>query len=179
MKSLMIKKKNKRKQINLYAINLYAIFIYPMSSSSSSSSSSSDSDDDDSVKQRRNEKRRAKTVRRESRSKLEEEKEREARSREVKRRREYLEMKKKKEMYQRFLLEKKRNPNKEPLTVMIAETRNNRIKKNASRTAKKTWYNMSPPRSYIEHGERQSVTPSLKDWREMLSKKGGKTRRKK
>jgi len=118
-------------------------------------------------------------VRRESRSRIEEEKERERRSQEVKRRREYLEMKKKKEMYQRFLLEKQRNPNKEPITLMIAETRNNRINKNASKTAKKKWYNMSPPRSYIEHGERQSVTPSLKDWREMLGKKGGKTKRKK
>jgi hypothetical protein len=147
-------------------------------SSSSSSSSSSDSDDDDIVKQLRNEKRRAKMVRRVIRSKLEEERERETRSQEVKRRREYLEIKKKKEMYQRFLLEKQRNPNKEPMTLMIAEDKSNRIKnKNASRTAKKTWYNMSPPR-YIEHGKRQNVTPSITEWREMLSKKGGKTKRK-
>ena len=116
--------------------------------SSSSSSSSSDSDDDETVKLRRNEKRRAKIVRRESRSKLEEEnrlKFEEERQMQLKRRREYLEMKNKKEMYQRFLLAKQRNPNKEPITRMLAETRNNRIKKNASRTLKKPWYNMSPP----------------------------------
>ena len=116
--------------------------------SSSSSSSSSDSDDDETVKRRRNEKRRAKIVRRESRSKLEEEnrlKFEEERQMQLKRRREYLEMKNKKEMYQRFLLAKQRNPNKEPITRMIAETKNNRIKKNASRTLKKPWYNMSPP----------------------------------
>ena len=154
-----------------------------MSSSSSSSSSSSDSDDDESVKRRKMEKRRAKMVRRESRSKLEEikeQKERERRSHEVKQRREYLEMKKKKEMYQRFLLEKQRNPNKEPMTLMIAKTRNDRINRISSRTAKKQpWYNMSPPRSYIEHGERQAVTPSIQDWRQMMSgkeSKGGKRR---
>ena len=153
---------------------------------SSSSSSSSDSDDDETAKQRRIEKRRAKMVRRESRSRIEEEKERERRSQEVKRRREYLEMKKKKEMYQRFLLEKQRNPNKEPITLMIAETRNNRINKNASKTAKKKWYNMSPPKppSPIQIGERQSETPSIKEWRQMMGlpepksrSKGGKSRR--
>jgi hypothetical protein len=129
-----------------------------MSSSSSSSSSSSDSDDNETVKQRRNEKRRAKMVRRESRSKLEEEnrlKIEEERQMQLKRRREYLEMKNKKEMYQRFLLAKQRNPNKEPITQMLAETRNNRIKKNASRTLKKPWFNTSPYR------ERQIVTPRM------------------
>jgi hypothetical protein len=129
-----------------------------MSSSSSSSSSSSDSDDNETVKQRRNEKRRAKMVRRESRSKLEEEnrlKIEEERQMQLKRRREYLEMKNKKEMYQRFLLAKQRNPNKEPITRMIAETRNNQIKKNASRTLKKPWFNTSPYR------ERQIVTPRM------------------
>jgi hypothetical protein len=128
-----------------------------MSSSSSSSSSSSDSDDDETVKRRRNEKRRAKMVRRESRSKLEEEnrlKFEEERQMQLKRRKEYLEMKNKKEMYQRFLLAKQRNPNKEPITRMLAETRNNRIKKNASRTLKKPWFNTSPYR------ERQIVTES-------------------
>ena len=123
--------------------------------SSSSSSSSSDSDDDETVKRRRNEKRRAKIVRRESRSKLEEEnrlKFEEERQMQLKRRREYLEMKNKKEMYQRFLLAKQRNPNKEPITRMIAETRNNQIKKNASRTIKKPWFNTSPYR------ERQIIT---------------------
>ena len=123
--------------------------------SSSSSSSSSDSDDDETVKRRRNEKRSAKIVRRESRSKLEEEnrlKFEEERQMQLKRRREYLEMKNKKEMYQRFLLAKQRNPNKEPITRMLAETRNNRIKKNASRTLKKPWFNTSP------HRERQIIT---------------------
>jgi len=127
-------------------------------SSSSSSSSSSDSDDDETVKRRRNEKRRAKMVRRESRSKLEEEnrlKFEEERQMQLKRRKEYLEMKNKKEMYQRFLLAKQRNPNKEPITRMLAETRNNRIKKNASRTLKKPWFNTSP------HKERQIITPRM------------------
>ena len=149
-----------------------------MSSSSSSSSSSSDSDDDESVKQRKKDKRQDKITRRERRSILEEQKEqkeRERRSREVKQRREYLEMKR--DEYQRFLLEKQRNPNKEPMTMMIATDKNNRIKRFASRTArKKPWYELSPPRSYIEHGKRQAVTPSIKDWREMMSKKGGKRR---
>lgn len=144
-----------------------------MSSSSSSSSSSSDSDDDESVKKLKKDKRLAKMVRREIRSKeedIKDQKERERRSREVK----HLEIKRKRDEYQRFLLEKQRNPNKEPMTMMIAKNKNDRI---ASRTAKKKpWYELSPPRSYIEHGERQTVTPSIKDWREMMSRKGGKRR---
>ena len=148
-----------------------------MSSSSSSSSSSSDSDDDESVKKLKKDKRLAKMVRREIRSKeedIKDQKERERRSREVKQRREYLEIKRKRDEYQRFLLEKQRNPNKEPMTMMIAKNKNDRI---ASRTAKKKpWYELSPPRSYIEHGKRQAVTPSIKDWREMMSRKGGKRR---
>jgi hypothetical protein len=143
------------------------------SDSSSSSSSSSDSDDDEITKHKKKDKRRAKIMRRESRSKLEkikEEKERQQRSLEVKRRREYLEMKKKKDDYQRFLLEKQRNPNKEPIVSLLAKTRNrisNALTKR-TKTAKKAWYNISPPRSYIEHGERQSVTPSIKEWRQMM-----------
>jgi len=142
-------------------------------SSSDSSSSSSDSDDDEITKQKKKDKRKIKITRRQNRSKLEEikeEKERQQRSLEVKRRREYLEMKKKKDDYQRFLLEKQRNPNKEPIVSLLAKTRNrisNALTKR-TKTAKKVWYNMSPPRSYIEHGERQSVTPSIKEWRQMM-----------
>ena len=144
-----------------------------MSSSDSSSSSSSDSDDDEITKQKKKDKRRAKITRRQNRSKLEEikeEKERQQRSLEMKRRREYLEMKKKKDDYQRFLLERQRNPNKEPIVSLLAKTRNrisNALTKR-NKTAKKVWYNMSPPRSYIEHGERQSVTPSISEWRQMM-----------
>jgi hypothetical protein len=140
------------------------------SDSSSSSSSSSDSDDDEITKQKKKDKRRAKIMRRESRSKLEkikEEKERQQRSLEVKRRREYLEMKKRKDDYQRFLLERQRNPNKEPIMSMLVTARN-RIK-NSNKT-RKVWYNMSPPKppSPIQIGERQSETPSMKEWRQMM-----------
>ena len=138
------------------------------SSSSSSSESSSDSDDDDKTKQYKIEKRKKKIARRQKRSeleKIEEEKQREQRSRELQQQREYLEIKRKKDAYQRFLLEKQRNPNKEPMTTMISQTRSNRIKRIANKTAKKkSWFNVLPP---IQIGKRQE-TPSIKEWRQML-----------
>ena len=143
------------------------------SSSSSSSESSSDSDDDDRTKKYKTEKRQKKIARRQKRSELEkkkEDKEREQRSRELQQRREYLEMKRKKDAYQRFLMEKHRNPNKEPITTMISQTRNNIIKMIAFKTAKKkSWFNMLPPKppSPIKIGERQE-TPSIKEWRQMM-----------
>jgi hypothetical protein len=136
-------------------------------SSSSSSESSSDSDDDERTKQRKKNKIRAKVMRRQKRSE-EEEKQREQRSQEMKRRREYLEMIRKKGAYQRFLLEKQRNPNKEPIVSMLATARN-RIKNHNNKT-KKVWYNMSPPKSPspIQIGEKQNETPSISDWRKMM-----------
>jgi len=151
------------------------------SSSSSSSESSSDSDDDDRTKQKKKDKRKRKITRRQNRSlleKIEEDKEREQRSRELQQRREYLEIKRKKDEYQRFLLEKQRNPNKEPMTIMISQTRSNRIKRIANKTAKKkSWYNASPskPKSPIQIGERQE-TPSIKEWRQMLGLSEPKSR---
>ena len=97
-------------------------------------------------------------------------------------------MKKKKDDYQRFLLERQRNPNKEPIVSLLAKTRNrisNALTKR-TKTAKKVWYNMSPPKppSPIKTGERQSETPSIKEWRQMMGlpepksrSKGGKKRR--
>ena len=76
-------------------------------------------------------------------------------------------MKKKKDDYQRFLLEKEKNPNKEPIVSLLAKTRNrisNALTKR-TKTAKKAWYNMSPPRSPIQIGERQNLTPTLSWWR--------------
>jgi hypothetical protein len=165
--------------------NLCKLFIIEMSSSSSSSSSSSDSDDDEITKQKKKDKRRAKIMRRQKRSELEnieEEKRKQQRLLEMKRRREYLEMKKKKEEYQRFLLERQRNPNKEPIVSMLATARN-RISKSLStrsKTAKKAWYNMSPPKppSPIKIGERQNETPSIDDWRKMMGLSEPKSRSK-
>jgi hypothetical protein len=140
-----------------------------MSSSSSSSDSRSDSDDDEITKQRKKDKFRAKVMRRQKRSELEnieEEKKREIRLQQMKHQREYLEMKRKKEAYQRFLLERQRNPNKEPIVSLLATIRNKKIKNNAaSRSAKNAWYNMSPP---IQIGEKQNETPTIKEWRQMM-----------
>ena len=164
-----------------------------MSSSSSSSDSSSDSDDDEITKQRKKDKFRAKVMRRQKRSELEnieEEKKREIRLQQMKQQREYLEMKRKKDAYQRFLLEKQRNPNKEPIVLLLATIRNKN--KNSNKT-RKVWHNMSPPKppSPIQIGERQSETPTIKEWRQMMGlpepksksktaskvSKGGKRRR--
>ena len=111
-----------------------------MSSSSSSSDSSSDSDDDEITKQRKKDKFRAKVMRRQKRSELEnieEEKKREIRLQQMKQQREYLEMKRKKEAYQRFLLERQRNPNKEPIVSLLATIRNKKIKNIISTYRKK------------------------------------------
>lgn len=143
------------------------------SSSSSSSESSSDSDDDERTKQYKKAKRKRKITRRQKRSefeKIEEDKKRVIRLQQMKQQKEYLEIKRKKDAYQRFLMEKQRNPNKEPITTMISQTRNNIIKRIAFKTAKKkSWFNVLPPKppSPIKIGERQE-TPSIKEWRQML-----------
>ena len=94
-------------------------------------------------------------------------------------------MKRKKDAYQRFLLEKQRNPNKEPIVLLLATMRN-KIKNPNNKTVKKAWYNMSPPKSPspIQIGEKQNETPSISDWRKMMGltepksrSKGGKKRR--
>ena len=106
-----------------------------MSSSSSSSDSSSDSDDDEITNKEKKDKFRAKVMRRQKRSELEnieEEKKREIRLQQMKHQREYLEMKRKKEAYQRFLLERQRNPNKEPIVSLLATIRNKKIKNNTN-----------------------------------------------